>query len=203
MEALIQHYFKSNHDEILSRSLINCHCKGLHSIMLSEIPERTIRLYITDQSHELWKNDEQQEQSLAYHPHHCDLTLHCIFGALVNAVVTESESGRDVSRYLYKSKISDGEMAFQYLGKSNISLPTPTVVGKGEYVFMKASDIHTVFCTKGTINAWLVYEGKEDPNYVPLCWTNRDLNNQTSEGLYEKPTLSKLKEILKSIHVTI
>jgi hypothetical protein len=201
MKALISHYFHSNIDEILEKSLLNCHCFGLHSIMLSESPGKTIRLYITDKSHELWKNSNGEVQSIAYHPHHCDLTLHCIYGAFGNITTYETSrsGGIAIDRFIYHSKISGGKMGFEKTGKTWIMSPVLNIVGHGEHVFMSAKEVHTVFCSKGTVNAWLVYEGVEDKNYIPYCWSNKDLTKETGDGLYVKASHKELSILLKSI----
>jgi hypothetical protein len=41
-----------------------------------------------------------------------------------------------------------------------------------------------------------VYEGKEDPNYIPYCWTNTDLLNQDHSKLYQKPTQADVLMLL-------
>ena len=56
MKHLIKHLIDNHMENIISRSLKNCHCTGLHSIMLSESPEKTIRLFISDEKSEMYKN---------------------------------------------------------------------------------------------------------------------------------------------------
>lgn len=203
MEQLITHLLENNLEEIKKKSLLNCHCIGLHSIMLLEAPGKTIRLYITEENHQLYKNgmDYINEQSIAYHPHHCNLTIHCVYGSLVNITVQESHNDNAplFNKYLYKSEISDGEMKFHPQGEARIEHLGFKTVGKGESITMKAKDIHTVFCSKGTINAWLVYEGKEDETYNPICYTKKDLNNESSEGLYIPMNENQIRTLLKKV----
>lgn len=205
MKALIQHFLRSNITEVLSKSLMNCHVKGLHSIMLAEMPGKTIRLYVTSKDHELWKN-MRDDQSVAYHPHHCDLTLHCVFGSLANITVrVGGEAGQYgnflSNKYLYHSAITEGKMGFEHLGMDILSQAKSQVIGLNEHIFMRAHEVHTVFCVKDTVNAWLVYEGKEDPNYKAYCWTSADLTNASSEGLYQKLTAQDLDRLMDSIGV--
>jgi hypothetical protein len=182
MQRLIKHLLQENSHEILEKSLKNCHCKGLHSIVFLEAKGKTIRLYITDKDHELhWP-------SLAFHPHHCNLTLHMIKGFMINTIVGEGNKNIvHLDKYLYHSHITEGQMKFELLKKNDpLSILSNTRLNKGDSIFLDAKTIHTVECEVGAVNAWLVYEGKEDENYKPFCWSNKNLNEIPTTGLYEK-----------------
>lgn len=205
MIQLVQHLLKVNQKEIIQKSLLNCHVIGLHSIMLLDCPEKTIRMYITSQDHELYKNYNSAD-SLSYHPHHCEITLHCIFGSLDNIImkVENEPSGNDshlVDRYLYSSKITSGEMGFVKDGEDYLKEYSRTSLMAGDSVHMPASQIHTVACSQHTVNGWFVYEGKENKNYKPYAWSNSDLTTATSDGLYIKPTFTDIVNLLKSVQL--
>jgi hypothetical protein len=188
MRELIKHLAKENKKEILERSLKNCHCKGLHSIVLLESKGKTIRLYFTDKEHEL------HGSSLALHPHHCNLTIHMIKGSMTNCIVVEDYLGWLVlDKYLYHSHITEGQMKFEFIKKDFLTVVCQTNLVKGNSIHLDAKDIHTVICEKGTVNAWMVYEGEEDETYKPYCWSSSDLNKIPTEGLYEK--FKDMKEI--------
>lgn len=53
MNSLIKHLWENNRKEIISKSIKNCHVKGLHSIMLLQSKNKTIRMYISDYNSEL------------------------------------------------------------------------------------------------------------------------------------------------------
>lgn len=80
MKELIKHLVNNHLDTIVEKSFLNCHVMGLHSIMLLESPEKTIRLFVSDGNSKLRKNTEENilkgKQTLAFHPHHCNITLH-------------------------------------------------------------------------------------------------------------------------------
>lgn len=199
MKTLIRHFLENNSDDVLSKSLLNCHVKGLHSIMLLDSPGKTIRLYITDEDHEL----NHDALNVGYHPHHCDLTLKVVHGTLTNIQVQESDFKRlnfSIDKYLYKSKISKGEMKFDHIGSVYLQHLETNILKMGSSLFMHASDIHTVSVDKGKKCAWLVFEGKEDKNYVPYCYSNSDLNNINDSGLYIKPNnMDQIMDILNII----
>lgn len=198
MKTLVTHLVKHHLKEITKRSLINCHCYGLHSVMLLECPEKTIRLYIADRNNELWKNYRSgpDKMSIGFHPHHCALTLHCVKGELFNWEVEESADGFAVDKYKYQSQITDGEMGFALIGASKLRTSAQTYIAEGQSISMPASAIHTVACLKGEITAWLVYEGGEDLNYESVCYSNADLLNQDKTMLYLKPTEQQVLNLL-------
>jgi hypothetical protein len=203
MKQLIKHLLQNNLEEILSRSLLNCHVKGLHSIMLSESPAKTIRLYVATPDHELYRNhysEMDSVMSLAFHAHHCNLTLHCIKGILFNWEVVEDDNGSiELQKYIYHSKITEGDLSFEKIGTGKLRTTCHRYVNEGEAVFMKADQIHTVACEKNKLCAWLVYEGKEDKSYKPYCWTHSNVNNIDYSQLYQKPTEKQIMKLLKQI----
>lgn len=198
MKELVRHLIANNFDEIRAKSLLNCHCKGLHSIMLLESPGKTIRLYIAVEGNELSRNfPDGRFQSIAFHPHHCNLTLHCVKGQLLNWTLKESDaSGMYLTKYKYRSKINEGELSFENSGVSYLKTESLTWLKKGESVHMPANQIHTVACNDNEISAWLVYEGVEDPHYESFCWSNSNPNQLDATGLYRQPTEQQILKLL-------
>lgn len=206
MNYLVQHLFQTNREEILSKSLLDCHVKGLHSIMLLDCPGKTIRLYIAMPGHNLADNFPdndgcfQKPLSLAFHPHHCELTLHCVKGKFTNIEMTETGMPGDVfheyDRFRYRSKIKDGEMAFTPIGSTKLTCKSLRNLTPNTKIFMPANSIHTVAAFGNEVTAWLVYEGREDAEYLPYAWCNHDLNKIDISGLYRKPTLTEVQVLL-------
>lgn len=217
MTNLIKHYLLHNLEEVLAKSLMNCHCIGLHSIMLSDVPGRRIRLFIADDNHEMWKNHftgDDDTMSIGFHAHHCDLTLDVIYGEIINWVITEvspEEAKRPehcrwfdpgiLSIYRYKSAISTGEMSIEdtdlasiFEGKSYKQISYPGAA------FMKANEIHTVYVEADKVAAWMVYEGKEDPDYLPYIYSISKPEVLPSGYLYYQPmSYSMLINLLRKI----
>lgn len=206
MKHLISHLLKNNLEEIVSKSLLHCHCKGLHSIMLLESPGKTIRLFISTPESEMYKNlpekFRQEKMSIAFHPHHCNVTLHVIEGYIVNWVPYISKAGHisnHVSKFKYHSKITEGETAFELMEDNYIHSASCRTIAEGDKVSMSANLPHTVGVPKGKLAAWFVYEGKEDPNYEPYCWSNHDVRNQDFSELYQKPIKKQVLDLLTSV----
>lgn len=206
MKNLIKHLIENNIDEIVSKSIYNCHVKGLHSIMLLECPEKTIRLYVCSPSSDMAKNYPErinEGMSLAFHPHHCNLTLHCVKGNFLNWEVEERQDYDSLclDKYVYHSHIKEGEMSFEFISKGYLKTKEFRRVYEGQSVMMKANEIHSVACPIGEYTAWLVYEGKEDANYTSYCWTNSDPNTIDKSILYQKMTKEQIKYLLTQINL--
>jgi hypothetical protein len=194
MNQLIRHLLLENPEQILARSLKNCHVKGLHSIMLRERAGETLRLYIATEQHELYLDDTNL--NLAYHPHHCNISIDVIQGWVYNKTVEVNPQGHLIlDRYLYNSEITRGKIGFQLLQpKDRLKEIDNEYLRRGDGVYLKASDIHIVHLSQGYSASWLVYEGKEDRSYQPFCWSNKDLENLDTTGLYQK--FENFEEIL-------
>ena len=204
MKQLIEHLWYSNSEQIVERSLLHCHAKGLHSFMLLESPGQTIRLYYAQYGHELYKNGPlfyANGMSIGFHPHHCNLTLHCIRGVLYNWNVTlateQAQGAFRVRSYRYRSAISDGEIGFAHLGSAWVKHETTTQLEKGDSIGLDAKTIHTVYCDPFSETAWLVYEGKEDAGYSPDLYTTSHLGSTKESGLYQKPTRNQVVAFLQ------
>lgn len=145
MKELVEHLWRSNKEEITEKSILNCHCAGVHSIMLIEKPEQTIRLYVADWPNDLWKNyNSHTPMSVAFHAHHCDITIHVIKGQLRNKIMEEDEYGIPLKRFLYHSKIKESEIKFEEVGSVRLATATFYDLNPGQSIFMPADTIHTV-----------------------------------------------------------
>ena len=203
MKNLIKHLLENNFEEILSRSLLHCHAQGLHSIMLLEAPGKTIRLYVAVKGNDLhknfYRNFKNNGMSIAFHPHHCNLTLHCIKGWFYNWEVTEGSIGEciETTKFLYKSKIKSGDTDFTKV-QDNAGLQTTNyrLMKEGDCVMMKANEIHTVACPSDQVTSWIVFEGKENGKHVDYCWSNQDLTKQDFSGLYQKTNAATIHDLI-------
>jgi hypothetical protein len=200
MKHYIKHIIQNNLQEVVEKSLLNCHIIGLHSIMISDASDRMIRLYIADKGHQLHKNlpiNYENGLSVGFHSHHCDLSLHCIKGKIFNWVVEEADTGFELTKYNYSSKITSDEMGFTNTGKSYLTTTSEVWITEENMLTMGAKQIHTVGCDKDSFNAWLVYQGKEDKTYTSYCWSNANLEKEKGENLYLKPTETQVLELLR------
>lgn len=56
-------------------------------------------------------------------------------------------------------------------------------------------------CPADKVTAWFVYEGKEDVNYSSFCFSNRNLNEIIADGLYKKPTVTEILDLLRLVNL--
>lgn len=209
MKYFVKHLIKDGMlPSIVRKSILNCHTMGLHSIMLMESPEKTIRVFIAEECHELWKNipNTYWPMSVGFHNHHCDISLEVIKGGISNWQVEEPSADctqivMSLKKHEYHSYINGWKGGFSMLGESKLVTSTREDMYSANrpFVNMAANRLHTVSVEKGKSAAWFVYEGKENRDYIPVCHSNVDLTSHTNEGLYIKPTEEKVLEILRSI----
>lgn len=201
MKNLIKHILMNNMDEVIAKSFLNCHVKGLHSLMLLDAPGKMIRMYVTTHNHVLYTNTHlsflEKMGSLAYHPHHCDLTIDVIKGSLTNHIIHPSTCGHEGYEYAYRSGIKNSAGKFVYKGVQRFMFGESTKLIEGNSLFMYADCIHTIEVPRGEVCAWMVYEGAEDPKYKNLAYsTKNDLHTNSFKGLYQKPTQNQVMELL-------
>jgi hypothetical protein len=187
---------------ISERSLLNCHCKGVHSFVISENDGKLKRLYLTTKDHELWMTDlmlERSPKSIAFHPHRRDITLNVIEGLLFNAYIDVlpkgDRRGDPINAWEYVSKI-DGSGSFKYSDRYYYDNSRINVIQPGEKEFMVARKIHTVWVRPGEVAAWLIQEGEADKFYQGLCYSNANLEDFVWKDLYVKPTVEQTEKML-------
>lgn len=199
MKALISHLIREHLPQIAAQSLMNCHVRGLHSIMFLNTPEQRIRLYIATPEHELWKNNIDTLGSLAAHPHHCNITIHCIKGAVVNLEYRPDKNGKYLA-FRYMSAITMGEGAFHARPWfSPVSYSQMRAIGEGKSLELPANLIHSVSALPGCLTAWFVYEGREDKNYTSLSYSNQPLEETSFDGLYGKISEQEVVGLLEQV----
>ena len=203
MKALIQHLIRGHLPEIAAQSLLDCHVRGLHSIMFLDTPEQRVRLFVATEHHELWKNTARALGSLAAHPHHCAITLHCVKGHMVNLeyAIVEPGEGGPFKPYRYTSGLLNGQQAgFKRAeGRGDAVFNDARMLGEGNAIYLSANLIHSVQLEKGRVTAWFVYEGKEDPLYSSLSYSDQNLEQADFEGLYGKMDEAQVLGLLQMV----
>lgn len=198
-KALVQHLLKSNLLEILSKSRMHCHTRNVHSIMLLEAPQKTIRLFVAEPRHDLWRNNPgyySDGMSVGFHAHHCDLTLVVTRGRVQNWQVHPQNPGIAVNGYAYKSSLRDEKPGFELLGRAHLGTTEVRTLTCGDSLFMPAEQMHTVSVAQGEWAAWLVFEGRESKNYSSVCYSTSDLEKADLSGLYKPMQEQDLMRLL-------
>jgi hypothetical protein len=172
--------------------------------MLIDHPCQRVRMFVATPEHEMWRNDLQSvggtTMSLGYHAHHCDLTIHAARGRIVNVTPSQgwyqTHNARGLGQYRYKSKILDeSQGSFERLPGARIIEGVGNSMHPGDTVFMTAQELHTVWVPKGQSAAWFVYEGKEDPSYDPVTYSDEDLTKFDFTGMYVRPTIEDVMSL--------
>ena len=192
-------------ENIASRSLSNCHVPGLHSLVLDATPGTMVRMFYAAGDHSLWLNEVRDgkfvhDMSLAMHGHHCDLDLVPIVGHFQNITtrIAQDLHQSDIllDSFKWTSYINTGKGNFEPTGTERLLKPVSNIY-EDRRACMRADDLHTVFVERNTEAAWLVFEGREDPDYNALSYSNVDLGKFTTDGLYHKMTAKTTENILK------
>lgn len=162
------------------KNLLNCHCIGLHSFPIS-LDDNGLykRIFYADKNHELWKPYE-----IAIHPHHVDIKITILKGELYNPIYKVNKDGIPFKKFLWNSHILNGKGGFKLLGIEKLIEVSRYKYIKGQSVIMKACELHTVFVQKDTECAWMIEEAKPTCDYFPINYSQKDLENWNTEGLY-------------------
>lgn len=167
--------------------------------MLLESPGKTIRMFVTGSNNDMVKNFDNNDMSLGFHSHHCNITLQVIKRQITNRILkcVPNGMGFTMQKHRYFSKITrEGEERIDWIGEQHNCLVANTVLNYGQSISLSANTIHTIGVGKG-ISAWLVFEGQEDKNYQNIIYSGTKIDKLETEGLYQKPTEEEVDEVIR------
>jgi hypothetical protein len=207
-------FLSSDNPALMEKSLLNCHTKGLHSIILNQRRDGLLtRMFVTTEDHDLWKNHcgmmtkEWHPLSVAIHPHHVDIEIYPIWGLLWNVEFkVKKNKGANpndclLDAFKWQSEILSGRGGFKWSGEKILQLQEHrSMMWRRKYT-MKSNDLHTVYVTRGQVAAWIIQEYPATSGYDGITYSNVDLTKWTSEGLYQKPTKEQIIDIFKEIEI--
>lgn len=210
-------YLTLDNQFLLNESLMNCHVPGVHSLILDKDDNGFYtRMFITDRDHTLWKNQcgitnkKWDDLSVAIHPHHCDIEIYVIRGIFWNvefSLKTKRGVEKDeveLGRWEWVSEIKNtGKGGFEPFGTQKLVKTNVRYLPEKQFHKMKSDELHTVFISKGQICAWIIQESEASVPNTGTCYSNADLSKWTPEGLYQKPTLDDLNEIITPLNIEL
>lgn len=207
--SIVRHLLYCNAEQILKRSLLHCHAHNVHSIMLLECPGKTIRLFVAEPGHKLGGNCPsrfQTEQSVGFHAHYCELTLIPTRGVLWNWIVSPvspvcSEMPFEVGKFEYKSAITDGKIGFKHVGSEMLQTVAFKGLTPGGSQYMPARIMHSVSVWDGDWCAWLVLEGRENPNHDSHTYSTGRLDQQDFSTFYKPMTANELTRLIDEARI--
>lgn len=195
---MLKAYLEAQLDRALRNEITNglrhCHAKGLYSIVFHDEPGNRVRMFVAGDEHDLHRNELQTTSrtpmTLAIHPHHCDLRFVRIFGQPENHVyrVMGDDNGK-LHEMVYKSGITGTTGSLTPTGFKFTPIRTSKAL-IGDNTVMRADELHTIVVPYATSAAWLVIEGRNDPDYKSVCYTNDPKPDMT--GLYEPMTTPQI-----------
>jgi hypothetical protein len=192
IRALLEHHLDRARRGLLTKNAIaDCHVTGLHSIVLHDEPENRIRLFYAAADHCMhWSGEKEDRMPLAIHSHHCDVKLHGVCGRAYSRVYNiddSSTSELELTKCRFQSAIT-GEGGGKLVSRNTtrfLRLCRVSRLGHGDTCHeLEADELHTVTVAAGKEAAWLVIEGREDPDYLSVCYTNFPYWN--ADYLYKK-----------------
>jgi hypothetical protein len=191
MIPLIKHALEFNQEEMVANTIFNCHVKGLHSIMLSKSDGRTMRMYIAERNHELYKNSAATwylgNMTLGFHPHEYALTLVGLLGVVTNwrVELNKYPVGFKANRFHYSSKLRGEEPGFERMGEAHLLTEGLDILRKDDVTHMRPEQLHTVYVDKGQVGAWLILEHGRDEGYDSILYSNQE-EIRLEEEMYQR-----------------
>lgn len=194
--------------KVIINGIKDCHARGLDSVVLGQENGKLRRAFIAHPHHDLWW--ENDLISVGFHPHHCDITLEVVQGAIVNLnlevggnTASDYQLG-NLSTFLYHSPImKGGQGSFELLSGPQEYGIEEVKLAEGDVYSLKANAVHTIYIPKGQPAIWIVSEGEEDPEYCPKVYSNRDLRGEKLEGMYRPMEASEVEEAVKRIQALL
>lgn len=199
---LVRPLLLDNHEALMGRSLLHCHARNVHSLVLVQGPndKSLIRMFIAEPGHALGGNAPglaETQQSVAFHAHHCDLTLLPLLGDVRNWLLWYGAEGIGIAKYRYKSALREGEMQFQRCGQG--LLKTVSFLPLDRAVHLEAREIHTMYAPSNEWAAWVVIEGREDEHYNSDCFSFTDPNQQDMAGFYRPMDRESMERLMMEL----
>jgi len=200
MKELLRHLFQTDPSGLQERTLLDCHVQGVHSVVLYDTPGARLRLFYATKNHGLYFHfPDFKDLPVGFHAHHCDVSLYVLNGILSNFTVSFELPATgpcfNFNRYKYTSSITNQKGSMEYVSKALTTIPKQQQLNSGMTVYMNAKTIHTVR-VESNFCIWAVMEGAEDSNYDNFLLTTRTLDENSTKGLYNKPTMEQFNEMI-------
>lgn len=198
---LLEHSLESGD---YTKSLLNAHEKGLHSVMLYDFGpgQGKVRMFLAEGGeHDLGNlKDAEDDLRCRIHDHRFNLALVPIVGDVlqISADETDDPDARSVrTKYEFGSAIlsAANKFTFKSLGERAMTDDVDEILTPKGLSLMTADQLHSVNTTPEHSEsdvAWLVIEGVEERSSSVLYSVAPDLPfSQNSEGLYIPATGSE------------
>lgn len=191
---------------VYEKCVKDCHAKNLYSIVLKVLESgRLLRMYVALPDNELYKNDPQNDElmSIGFHNHRYDIGLQVVRGQLTNHLLREAESDVFYKKYGFetgmgKSKLRQPKIVFQ--NKISVKFGESKLLKSGDFLQLKAEQLHTISTPKNELVAWLILEGKRADEFIPKLISNRMLDDSSTVSLYQQMTVKEVDEVMELLN---
>lgn len=146
-------------DATLEMSYLNCHMSGLHSVVLNNNMGRLTRMFITETTHQMYRNLGTRAPALGIHDHKYDLTLTSIIGNAINVNFTAEKTQQRLGNI--KQWVFEDQKPYETMVRDEIIKQSSIEMIDLDGVFIDKDALHTVYVPQGQRAIWLVEEGEE------------------------------------------
>jgi hypothetical protein len=213
----LRRLLNANRQTVEELSCLNCHVRGMHSIVLSKRANGSLfRLYVAEPQSDLHLNYGEVLRSfipvptyrLGVHAHHCELSLRVIKGEALHWIYEPTQApkltaGVDIlGAYQYNSKLRGEQPGFTYVRNARLQCVDFRILkasaANRACIDLPAEAMHTMAIDyQQNYVAWLVEEGAEDHEYEPLTYSLIDLEKFDFTGLYQKASFEDYVALLE------
>ncbi len=114
-------------------------------------------------------------------------------GILYNSLYEKSDTGDVYQSFKWESVIVNNKGGFKHIGNERLSLVSKIGYTSGQTTYMKANELHSVLIERGKICVWLVEEEPPSVEYIPINYSNWDLETWDQSELYQ-PASDTIKQ---------
>jgi hypothetical protein len=204
MHEFIRRLFESNYDFALANSFKDFHVKGFNSILLSQSPQLTLRLYVA-RPYQTDLNDRDND-NLLIHNHRFDFLSQTLYGSMSNISYVNSErdfGAQNYHFYNYKTPISKEGVGsdIEVTNHRVYTLrPEPKYVPQGNSYFFKKEWFHKIEVPRSFWTVILFSEYSKAEGHECLIGAHKPLPDRIStEGLYGRFTRMELNDLMGEV----
>lgn len=182
MNKLVKKLLLRNPELITRTAIKNCHCIGLHSFIVCEVPYK-VRLFLADEQCELRKPFDVKKPHLTIHRHkHSSIFIPLTKTKIVHQLykVTENSS-ESVNCFSFDTNMYARLNEPYYHGQTGGS-DWLVYCGASDTCFLHAEEFHTVNILGQEKCAWLVVELTSDTGFTQISYGGEKL----TDGCYQQ-----------------
>lgn len=215
----IQKIIDTNRGTVLEKSIINYGQVGLHSIALQvKGTDQYTRLMIATPDHELWKNHcgilgEWNDLSMAIHSRKNTTTIYPLhdYVWIINFEKERKKLTKVFPPYEFELNQYYWRNPLFFPNRNGFELQQSEVLTIKEKKYLITNDDYriannkliTIYAERHQLVAWVAVESQGEFIYDRLVYSNCDLQEWNSDGLYKKATAQEINDLLKKFNLSV